>query len=157
MGSIFFRNKLVFWGVILILLFVLTFLTKIAFVPTSSLQKNNALPVSTTENTTSCTSFSTDQGEISCEEAKGIALKKYPGQLLSVDKTIRNYESGTPPKTQTKEAKIWIINIRPDDQSIFPSVPKNTESVKFQTTDTIGVAVDRSTKTILFFEPVFKK
>ena len=111
----------------------------------------------TSVNGALCASFSTDQGEISCEEAKGIALKKYPGQLLSVDKTIRNYESGTPPKTQTKEAKIWIINIRPDDQSIFPSVPKNTESVKFQTTDTIGVAVDRTTKAILFFEPVFNK
>jgi len=155
MGSIFFRNKLVFWGIILVLFFILIFLTKIAFTPSNS--KNNAIPSSITQTAELCASFSTDKGEISCEEAKGIALKKYPGQLLSVEKTIRNYESGNPPKKQTKEAKVWIINLKPDDQSIFPPAPKKQDNVKFQTTDTIGVIVDRSTKAILFFEPVFKK
>ena len=157
MGLIFFRNKLVSWGVILVLLFILIFLTKIAFTPTGNLQRNNVTPSPTTQTVNLCASFPTDKGEISCEEAKGIALKKYPGQLLSVDKTIRNYESGTPPKTQTKEAKVWIINIKPNDQSIFPPIPKNTNNIKFSIADTIGVAVDRSTKEVLFFEQVFKK
>ena len=154
MGLIYFRNKWVFYGVALVLFFVLIFLIKIAFTPNNS--KNGATPASTTQDSGLCSSLPTDKGEISCEEAKGIALKKYPGQLLSIEKTIRNYESGKPPKTQTKEAKVWIINLKPDNQSLFPPLPKNT-NIKFKTTDAIEVAVDRNTKEILFFQPFFPK
>jgi len=157
MESIIFRNKAVFWGIILVLLFVFVILAKTAFTPKNNLPKNATVPTPIEKTSDICSQFSTDQGEISCEEAKKIALKKYPGNLLSVEKTIRNYESGTPPKTQTKEANVWIITVRPDNQSIFPPPPKNTNNVKFQTTDTIGVVVDRGTKEILFFEPVFPK
>jgi hypothetical protein len=157
MGSGFFRNKAVFWVVVLVLLFVLVVLVKISSTPTGNLSKKSAIPTPTAITAGLCASFATDKGEISCAEAMKIALKKYPGQLVSIDKTIRHYESGNPPKTQTKEAKVWIINLKPDDQSIFPPVPKNTANVKFQTTDTIGVVVSRATQEILFYEPVFKK
>jgi len=154
--SIIFRNKVVFWSIVLVLLFVFIVLAKTAFTPKSNLSKKTATPTPIEKTINVCSQFSADQGEISCEEAKGIALKKYPGKLLSVEKTVRNYESGIPPKRQTKEAKVWIIGVKPDDQSIFPPVSKDTNNVKAQTIDTIGVIVDRNTKEVLFFEAPLK-
>jgi len=155
-GLIYFRNKWVFYGVALVLFFVLIFLTKIVFTPTGNLQRNNVTPSPTAKTVNPCAQFPTDKGEISCEEAKGIALKKYPGQLLSAEKTIRRIPSGTPPKTQIKEGKVWIINIRPNDLSIFPPMPKGPNN-ETQTIDTIGIIIDRATKEIVLIEPVFKK
>jgi hypothetical protein len=156
MGS-FSRKKTVFWVIAVILVIILVYFLKSSSVFTNKPQEQIVVPTPTvTAVINPCPSFTADKGEIACEEAKGIALQKYPGKLISINKVIRNYEAGQGQETQTKEAKVWIFNIRPDDQSIFPPTPKPEKNVNFLTTDTIGVVVDRVTKEILFFEPVYK-
>ena len=155
MSSVFPRNKVAFWVAILVLILILT-LIKLYVVPMINLSKKIGTPMQLTEAVDLCAPFPVDKAGISCKDAKEIALKKYPGQLLSIEKTSRQYELGTSPTTQTKRAQVWFFNVRPNDKSVFPPAPKNTNNVKFQTTDILGIAVDRSTKEILFAEPVFK-
>lgn len=104
-----------------------------------------------------CFQFPIEKKEVSCEDAINIAFQKYPGQYISVENTIRYYEAETSRKRETKKAKVWIVNVKPYDQSIFPPTPKPEKNVKFLATDTIGVVIDRITKEILFWEPVYRK
>jgi hypothetical protein len=140
------HGKLIYYGIILALILALLYLTKIAFTPRHKLPAKIAasVPTSSQNVVDPCASFSTDTGEISCKDAKEIALSKYPGSLLGIQKTSLKYSPGKPPKIQTEERKVWLIRIKPNDISSLPSPAK--------TLDSIGVAVDRKTKTILFFQ-----
>ena len=100
-----------------------------------------------------CASFATSQGEISCAEAKNTAFAGYPGQILSVNKTLKPDFSEKILKR--KEKMVWIIQIRPNDLSPFANL--KSPVAKSQTIDTIGVAVDLNVKKILFVELYFKK
>lgn len=155
MRTFFPRYKWVVLGVVLILLSTLIALIKIGFIPTNNLPTKNLAPTSKTVDL--CKPFPTDKGEISCEEAKTIALKKYPGQVLDIQKTTLPYQPGKLPEIETEQRKAWLINIKPNDLSSLPSTPKGPNSKDFQTIEAIKVAVDRNTKAILFFEPFFKK
>jgi hypothetical protein len=158
--SFFPLSKGVFLAEVLILLAALVVLTKIAFTPANNLSLKNTKTASILTQTPKiidlCAPFPTGKGEISCEEAKEIALSKYPGLPLAIDKTIIPYRSGKLPKIQTEERKIWLINIKPNDISLIP-VPSSKSKEKGQTLEAIGVAVDRGTREILFFESFFKK
>lgn len=55
-----------------------------------------------------CTPFSADKGEISCEEAKTIALKKIPGSVSEIDKKNMDLIN---PKGISKTYKLWLVTI----------------------------------------------
>jgi hypothetical protein len=149
------QNKRVLLAVVVVLIFILIAVIKLVFLPANNQRAKNIVPAPTAKITDPCASFTTDKEEISCQEAKEIALQKYPGQLLSIDKTTTQYQSGKPPKTKIEERKVWIINIKLTNPSI--PAPLQDSNKKPQILDNVNVAVDRNTKAILFFETVLKK
>lgn len=151
------RYKWAFFSIVLLLSIILIVLAVMAFAPVNDLPTKNITLTPTPKIVDLCAPFTTDTGEISCEEAKVIVLTKYPGQLLSVDKTTLPYQPGKLAAAQTEQRKVWLIGVKPNDISSLPSVPKGPNSKELQIIETIKVAVDRSTKNILFFEPFFKK
>lgn len=104
-----------------------------------------------------CLGLSADQGEISCEEARTAAVTKYPGQVLNIEKTTLLYQTGKDPKSAKEDRKVLLVRIKPNDMSFLPSLPQNPGSKEIQIIETIGVAVDRSTKEILFLQTFFKE
>ncbi|GEM_PF-3206212 len=104
-----------------------------------------------------CFGLSADPGEITCEEARTTAVEKYPGQVLNIEKTTLLYKSGKPPQIKTEDRKVLLVRIKPNDISFLPSIPQNTDSKEAQTIETIGVAIDRSTKEILFIQTFSKE
>lgn len=103
-----------------------------------------------------CASFSKDKDEISCEDAKTMALEKYPGEALSIDKTTVDYKIGKPPAIKTEKRKAWIIHIRPNDLSSLPPLPKDSQN-KVQIIKTIRVVVDRNSKEVLFLQTYYNQ
>lgn len=151
------RSKVVIFGVILILVVVL-----IAFIKAPSVLKENSSKKTVSlapspKTADPCTQFLTDKGEISCAEARKIALAKYPGQLLSIDNTTLQYQSGKPPKTKTENRKVFVAHIKPNNLKEFPQLPKSPNSKEMQILETIGVVIDQNTKEILFIQTFFKK
>jgi len=146
----------VVYGAVLILIIILIVLTKIAITPVKNLSTKNSSPIPKTVADL-CVSLSTDKGEISCAEAKGIALNKYPGQISTIDKVTLPYQLGKPPKIQTEQRKVWLVNIKPNDLSLIPVPPRDTNNKDVKVVETVVVVVDRSSKEILFLEPILKK
>jgi hypothetical protein len=56
-----------------------------------------------------CAPFTTDKGEVSCEEAKTIALKELPGSVLAIDRKTMNF-AGQNGKSNTY--KLWLVTIQ---------------------------------------------
>lgn len=120
-------------------------------------QKYGGAKTQTLEHNDPCSGFQEVGGEISCGDARAIAVKKYPGQVLNIEKTILPYQFGTPPKLQIEDKKVWLVNIKPDNPLLIPTPPKKPGSEEMEIIETIGVAVDQGAKEILFFQSFFKK
>lgn len=86
----------------------------------SNISIKSSLPIQ--EPIVSCSSYSTDLGEISCSEAKTIAIKKYPGEITGIGKlTLQN-------------RKAWLIQVNASSSS-----------------GSARIAIDRETKEIFLF------
>ncbi len=92
-----------------------------------------------------CAKFSKVPNEITCPEARDIALKNYPGDILNVEKTTTAYQSGKPPEIKTEEKDVWIIKIKLKE----PALPKPVENGPQYSTGEVGVVVDRNSGEIL--------
>lgn len=117
---------------------------------------NNVTPTQKPVDPCAQFQFPTDPKEINCEEAKTIAVNKYPGQVLNIEKTTFTYQVERRQNGKREDRKVWIVYIKPYDISLLPSIP-NPDSKKIQTATSIGVAVDRDTKEILFLKTSFNK
>jgi hypothetical protein len=104
-----------------------------------------------------CFGLVADTGEITCDEARTVAVTKYPGQVLNIEKTTLSYQTGKDAKATTEDRKVWLVRIKPNDMPFLPVLPQNADSKETQTIETIGAAVDRSTKEILFLQTFFKE
>ncbi len=92
-----------------------------------------------------CAKFSKVSNEITCQEARDIALKNYPGDILNVEKTTTTYQYGKPPEIKTEEKDVWIIKIKLKE----PALPKPVENGPQYSTGEVGVVVDRNSGEIL--------
>jgi hypothetical protein len=107
----FLHNKGIFYGTVFILLLILIVLIKTAFFPIINLPIKNIVPTPTPKIVNLCTPFPTDQGEISCEEAKAIALKELPGSVLAIDRKSMNFVG---PNGKSNTYKLWLVTIKSD-------------------------------------------
>lgn len=98
--------------------------------------------------TDSCASFPIDKGEISCEEAKQIATKKFPGQVLSIEKT--SYRKNFKKQIQTTGDRIWLVQIKPYD--LLSSLKSLENKNNLKEVKTVIMAIDPLTKDILAFK-----
>lgn len=105
----------------------------------------------TTKTVNSCASFSTDAGEVSCEEAKQIALKSYVGQVQMIEKITIDFRRRT---ASTQKRRVWVFHIKPNDPQILNKDAKGNAT---QVVESVGVNVDRNTKEVLFAQLAFKK
>lgn len=95
-----------------------------------------------------CAEFPKIEGEISCQEARGIALEKYPGEIIQVDKAAVPYSVGKPPEIKTEDRDVWIIKIKLKE-AVLP-LPK--EGGPQYSTEEAGVVLDRFQGEILFLQ-----
>jgi hypothetical protein len=107
------NNKWVLYSSVLILLVILIVLIKIAFTPTNNLSLKNTMttliPTQTPKIVDLCAPFAKDPAKISCNEAKTIAIKEFPGSISKIDKDIKNY---TDPNRANNIYKLWLVTIK---------------------------------------------
>ncbi len=143
MRSFFSRYKGVIFGVVIVSLLILAVLTKIGFNST----KNFPTPTPTPKPIDLCAPFTTNPGEISCEEAKNIILTKYPGQIINISKNTIEYNVNKSQKTEQR--KVWLVKIKPNNPSLIPAPLINPTNKEVKAIDAIEIALDINTGDIL--------
>ena len=93
-----------------------------------------------------CAKFPKVQGEISCEEAKAIALAKYPGKIANIDlkKESISTQSATP---------VWLLTVILKDPIPIPLPPQKNGPLLLskEKAGTIEVAIDKFQGEFLFY------
>ena len=108
-----------------------------------------------------CAEFSKIEGEISCQEAKEVALESYPGEVIDINKETTSYQYGKPPEIKIEQRDVWIVKIHLEKSAFLSSIkrvsPPSVEGEESQyqfSTEEIGVVVDRYQKEILFLQSI---
>jgi hypothetical protein len=100
---------------VVILLAALVFLIKIAFSPSGDLSLKNAMmkpiPTQTPKVIDLCAPFANDPAKISCQEAKAIALKKYPGEIKYIRSEEASLPMGVYPNITKVKKNVWTVGI----------------------------------------------
>lgn len=110
------RSKRIFWGVVLILLFILIVLTIIAFTPVNSNLKTVNL----------CAPFSKESGEISCEEAVKQATADTKGKVKNIAIGFLAPNPALEGATGNSKKQMWLIEIDLEN----PFTAPNGEEIK---------------------------
>jgi len=154
--AFFSRFRWVIFGVVLILALIPLILSKIKPAPVNNLPINYspANGISPTPNADLCSKFPKVQGEISCEEAKTIALAKYPGEIINIE--AKNEEIpkpvGMPPKLETTQKEVWLLTINLKDPISIPADQRNRQPFLPEKVNTIEVLIDKIKGEFLFYK-----
>ena len=138
------KRILIILGAILVLFAIPFILYKIGPVPTKNLPVKNSTPSLTSVDL--CAKFPKVQGEISCEEAKAIALAKYPGKIANIDlkKESISTQSATP---------VWLLTVILKDPIPIPLPPQKNGPLLLskEKAGTIEVAREKVQGEFLFY------